>query len=869
MPPLYDNIADAFELLPGGSPVTLSNVDATDENPINNEADYMAGNESTWAKVDLSDYIGDIEVTLEIASSTGAGFTPYMEVIVVIDPTFDPANPDWTKVDYASFGASPPYIGDGTTTPPPAVFTLVGGENDPASDTGRIMSFTGIFYFFFTDWEYDGSEGSSSLEYDISPPVCFDAVDIINPESTTAAITSGRVVDTNAEWWDFFFPMDGAVPTLTMTWPGPAGMFKMATSGRMSDTSPSGYVSGSSIDIVVRVDGRIFAGGTSTIGPLPLDGSDFSFQVYQGIAGAAYDDDDYAEALWIPISPGQTVEITIASRARQAGSPFGYIYFECEKVCFFLDEDAPPSTYCTPSLRWPATPLGDVWGSPNGWGGQKFVPDQIWVSEGITPYDEADFPWGVNWTSHDMCALENGNVYVVFHDATGASLGATHYVVIKKYTPGSDDWTQIATLNILPLVDDNYADAPSITTDGEFIYVAWWEQVALGPPASGLWQWHCIKLDPSDDSYVELGTGQNQQGVVDINQNYDWNTLAPFILPSPSGDVYVATVEALDDPDVSAAYKWRMTVWRWDGASWTDLAMPAPSPVISEEWEVIGENGFYDQLAAMVAARSDGPCSDGFTIAVCYFDESIGFSGETNLQTISYTVGTGWHDEIISNPIQIEGSDRINFASGSDPIEGDFPDGSPVYVIDHNLVWSENEGRLLLAFDLRAPSNDEIWDVWRMNDDGDQWELFNEDFPASTATPWRQYRNQAAIGPDGEIYRFTMGETFAYDNNFEPKIAKTSPGFNTGFAIATRNGIGEGATEDGAVRWGVYNWASSNMAICFAGTTCYVMMLIETYQSNGDGTSSDDFGEGFFVFKLPYVPCVAGFRPHIYRRILG
>ena len=55
MPPLYDNIADAFELDPDGSvhTLSLSNIAATFET---NETTYGEGQESVWAKVDLSGY---------------------------------------------------------------------------------------------------------------------------------------------------------------------------------------------------------------------------------------------------------------------------------------------------------------------------------------------------------------------------------------------------------------------------------------------------------------------------------------------------------------------------------------------------------------------------------------------------------------------------------------------------------------------------------------------------------------------------------------------------------------------------------------------------------------------------------------------
>ena len=87
------------------------------------------------------------------------------------------------------------------------------------------------------------------------------------------------------------------------------------------------------------------------------------------------------------------VEIFIGQRNNTFGS---FNPFEVSQVCFAADSPpAPETSYCTGAVSFETKPLGDEWGSPKGWGGQKLVPDQIFTHIGKTPYDESDFSWGL------------------------------------------------------------------------------------------------------------------------------------------------------------------------------------------------------------------------------------------------------------------------------------------------------------------------------------------------------------------------------------------------------------------------------------------------------------------------------------------
>lgn len=688
------------------------------------------------------------------------------------------------------------------------------------------------------------------------------ATTVINPSSPGATIVSGRVREPWTEFYDAEYPLDGMEPTLKWTWDRPKGMFKMSAKGR-----PSAANTGGAVAFLIRVNGRMFVGSgatpSTTVTTTTLD-------IYRGTAGATYDD-DHSKALWVAISPGDTVEVMVGSLTHDGG--FAFIAYDLEKLFFTPDVNAPESTNCTPSLMWPATPLGDVWGSPKGWGGQIHVPDELFVDEGLTPYDEADFAWGINWADWDIAPLEDGTVYMAVHDEASGGAGGNHYIVVKKYDPGGDSWSQIATLEtVAPGAGSQLrAEAVSCEYDGTYVHVAYWkgELTSVGPPQRNTWKWHLWRIDPSDDSATELGTGQNKYGVVNQFNNYDRTVLAPKIVSVGSGgDIFVAAVET---QDVASPFDdRRMTVWRWNGSTWSDLNCPDPTDAnipAGPIYEATGENGFYDQLAAMLAARADGPCTDGFTLVYSYRYVDVSTLVYYAVETISYTVGTGWHDEIITYPTVIEGNDRLSSGTAFEPA-----DPLPVVLlIDHDLLWHPNLEKLVLAFDL-VSNSEEIWDVWQLNDAADQWELFNPDYPADTAGPWRQSRNTARIGPDGEIYRAMWSESLANVVEFEAKIIKTSPGFNTGFAMGQRNAVGEEATEDGADRWVGFMYSTTHAIIKFAGGTAYTSwnMYAEgtIYDASGEETWTGTWADAIYVFKHSYVPC-SQFRPHFYRRVLG
>ena len=869
--PLYDNIVDAFELLPGGGPVSLTNIGATEET---NENANAAGNAGVWVKVDLSAWPAgdDVPITLGVTGVTGTGFHPYMDSMKVNDASFDPASPDFTKLSFTSATA----LGDGTASPPDVVLALKGGTG---SSTGN-RSQTGIFYIYFTDWDYDGSEGSATVSYIVPPtPVCYDAIDIINPDSPSASIVSGRVQEDWLDWWDFGsnaynFPQK----TLKFTWAGDAGAYRVRVFGQLS-AAGSGVV-----NAIVTVNGRPFlgVGGRSFSGTTP--NAFFAYNGFDAATADTYQPSDYGANPWVILAPGDAVEVMIMSHADLTGFS-GFNAFQCSSICFYKDDVATDT--CTGGVRFDDAPLGDDWGDVDGWGGQRLIPDEIYAWLGVGPDDShtigVDFPWGINYTDFDFVALADGTVYVLLHDARnfvgGTPAAENHYLVVKKYDPGGGTWTQIATLNVNDPTTHYPIDSANVEYDGTYVYFAWWEldTYTPGSPAKYLWKWHMVRLDPTDDSYTELGTGQHAEGVTNQSANYDMigveGTTLGISIAFSGDDIYAGVVEIPDNAWAGGdLYRTRPYVWRWNGSTWANTSLPDPSATAAppgtsafNTYEVIGENQRWDVLVNLVAANKDGLKTDGVTAIYNYryWHAGDGFD-HYPLVTIEYTAGSGWSGEVLTDLATLEGSGRIS---------------SPVawrtLAVDMTPLWSEKLGKLVLAVD----TGSQIWDLLQLG--STDWEIIEATAPPSSAGTWRQTRNSAAIGPDGDVWRGMMSDEIDA-TDFEPHVIKHSPGYSFGFANGARKPIGSISawTDPQSKVWSgsyVAMSVTTNYRIRWVGSSCYIMACLYIEPQLVDDLlfadsplypSSWPSGEGFYVIKGTYAPCTR-FLPHFYRRVLG
>lgn len=839
MPPAYDNIANALALTQDGASHTIS-LDCRGATFENDEATNGEGWEGVWVKIDLSGYVGLVTITLELLQTAAdPGFAPYMDTLKVVDASFDPTAPVFAKLGFP--GKS---VGDGTTNPSTS-FTLNGGTG---SSSGT-HSINGIFYLIFTDFNFV-AYGAADLTYTVPlAPICVGAAEI-NPDSPTASVVSGRVREAATLYFtDEVTPILQQQAALKFTWSGPAGMYQVAASGRYVHVGAGAFSTGHP-RVLVAVNGRPFHPivGKGAVG---TTGTDISWTQYPGLTGGTYDgpNDGNESAPWVPLSPGDQVEVFILPYAvsdtvpRTAGNMDNP--FDLSTVCFTLDSAAPASSYSAPQYAFPQLPLGETqWGSPNQWGGQWLIPDGIYTDYGVTRYNEPSSPWGIVELDYDFIPLEDGTVYAAVNQSFDTGSGTSplrrhYYLALKKITPGGA-WTEIAVLNAIAPSNKHPIDAVSMETDGTYIYIAWWELDTFSSPKQ-LWKWHLKRLDPSTDTITELGTGQHAFGNTTSNSNYDFSTLASAIAVSGNGDVFVCTTETTDDANNSR----RPIAWRWNGSAWSNLSLPTPSIQIHPLWSVIGENGYWDRLSGIVCAREgEGVVTDGFTLAYCYYDGDAFGAGERRLVTIPYTVGSGWGTEILSEAGSVE-SGRLSNNVGPPP------DTFWTW-IDLDLLWSDLLGHLVLVTDfLGGGSSQEIWDVLVMS--SGQWAPLESFAPASIAGNWNQGRNTAAIGPGGEIYACRASSMSGLgaihgDAFFTPMVFAHTPGFDCNYAQVGVPFMGEAVTPH---VWMPYIFGTAHNRIRFAGNTPYVMTNLDPQELTDDfkGFTGSE-GTGLYVFKL-------------------
>ena len=335
-------------------------------------------------------------------------------------------------------------------------------------------------------------------------------------------------------------------------------------------------------------------------------------------------------------------------------------------------------------------------------------------------------------------------------------------------------------------------------------------------------------------------------------------------LSTANGDVYIATVEK--DDDATFGFQRKPYVWLWDGATWTDLSLPAPSFTTSNDWVLDGENQFWDQLVMVIPYRRDGS-QDGVTVFYAMRSSTTDGPSGTRFRsiTIEYTPGGGWTDEILTMWRDLEGTGGGTGRANADQTRA----------FDPTIMWSDKLGRLVLATDLAT--NNEIWDMFQMNDDGDQWEILEPDTPRPPQSVRGGSRGTAQPSARTEISGELCGLTSTTKLTGSRTSAKSSPGFGIGYAQGAKNQIGEGTSVDAQSRtWEgvqVSLESTSNYRIRWAGNACYVMACCFTQPLNVASMTPDgdgDFPEadGIFIFKSSYVPC-SRFLPHFYRRVLG
>lgn len=199
--PSYDNIADAYILVQDGTQYITPQLTLYGATMETNEETQGEGFGGIWLKIDLSsgyydpDTYVDIPVTITPYGDTSGA---YMAVYAVSDASFDPTNPDFSKLssyDYSNNGG-----GDYT-------FSLL-----PSDSINR------IFYVWVGNSSWNPYEtGGTTVTYNIPGPSLPPPVPT-NTDCANAQVLSGvsGIIDADNRGWDGIWPT-GADPLFIAT----------------------------------------------------------------------------------------------------------------------------------------------------------------------------------------------------------------------------------------------------------------------------------------------------------------------------------------------------------------------------------------------------------------------------------------------------------------------------------------------------------------------------------------------------------------------------------------------------------------------------------------------------------------------------
>lgn len=606
--PLYDNIVDALELnLDGDSHViTVTNVGATLET---NEAAFT-GFAGVWLKFDSGKYIANnfnsnepfdgrnVGIELSLLKTGGdAQYLPQVDLILVNAAGWNPASPDFTKLDYAG---SPGSVGDGTESPS-GELRMFGGSRLESGLFLADMSYTGVTYLFISDWNYL-YHGSLQITYKFIPGLTiFPAVGNIHPDSTTAVTVGNRVretfVDNLGNLDSARFPKTLRLDTTGMK----SGLYSVRIKGQW-DTMPDSNFD--QMTVVPFRNGLPVKALANHLGTTTKQ--TFDFYVIENHETIAEDTDPSTYPNVNPIAPHMLVlggDLIDFAASAYSGAP----RVEIESIIFEKQLSVSRSKQFN-IVRFEEQPVG--------------FADQL--NSGLEPD-------GAGWFDSDFVAMPNGDIYVFLQTNIFAGSGVpptqyNHYFWFRKYTALTDTWSTIATG-----ISDRWANATraprggcSVATDGTDVYLAWWEWNGVytnGVPATNYvvqkeFVWMVKKYDVSLNSFTALGSGQAKHlGNSISNLIIDW--YPPQIEISPDGTIYVFTAE-YDGTIANSSYRQRVYCDKWNGSSWVNTGLPNLSTT-SET--LTSPNSYVSTPIASCMGTPDGdlnyPCAlYGYDLAV-------------------------------------------------------------------------------------------------------------------------------------------------------------------------------------------------------------------------------------------------------------
>lgn len=864
--PLYDDIADAVDVVPDGT-WQVNVMDLEDASLETNEEAWFGaladpGEGSVWLRIDLSSFADDVELKLWwAAKKTSGNYDPAVSRSTVfevnielvsyspVDDVFDPNAPDWTVLSSEDF--------DG-------VFSF-GRESAHAITDGYTLQGSRIYYMRFTP---QGLGQTIPLfgTFEFGAAVDWDTTtsDVSVEFNSGAGVTeSGGVLSTSAGINPDDFP--GGYPSpIDGPWTfrvsgselPPAGQYRVELEMRCTTTPQSELMF-----MVARRNGLTVGIGMlgGFTGDTSLTGSFVWRELTDYVAFGGYSPDMFGPSA-LPVLPGDTYEFAI----------------------FNWYEDPGAETYEIRGLRWrpyivggsagPPINLLDIPDIPAGATDFTDIPDlSALIGEGS--YD----PW-----IFDMAVDDSGNVYVSF-TVTSATSAPKSVLGVLKWNGSSWSLLTKDPFNLGGDASFHVADNVSggiimwsMDCDGTDLYFAFGITYGTALPGDGLFESEIrvtkvtaggsvsnvgSPLQPLPSSTYTTTPGQYDQGI-------------PLVKCSPQGVPWLAF--ATNDPTTSIGFSWANVgfVYRWDGAAWVDTNFWASAAFVNPHSSPTPESGDlnavdpYPKTSIELAFRQNASDDAAeYPIAI-------------------YNV---WYD---ASPFDLDKPVGENYVSGYNPDDtwqtptifrfvDFFPPGDE-FAQSGSQQWGEIsvQAMRLVASPTRFYVAAALWSGLVGTEGVMALEIVPEEggfsFAPITETVFEGRRISPRRPVDGQLLwvdptAIELGVTweddsdsvwFGYDSNqldWHPVIGQIAEvGNGDGFAWASKNNMPFAGNADGTSRL----IAKDGVVYWFGG------LYIDT-------PSVSRFEPMLWVMPVDdtYVPWRPGpgvaFRPHIYRRILG
>jgi hypothetical protein len=482
------------------------------------------------------------------------------------------------------------HVGNGTEEPPYKQYDVTG---TPGSTAGDLAPIEGGETFYLQVTGYENEDASYKGDFEIfatlAPPAfCLDAIDYINPSSTTATVVSGSVRETQQWENDLVDPFESrygdGVPTLIIPGDdilaatgGGTGFYAVSAKTK-NDTSGGGFLCG-----MIRNGQPLHPGAwvESTTGATLVLGW---LTAHAGAALNGVDKPTSLNTVWyLPCQAGDVIEFVFSHSSSPPKS------IDISQICFQKIKNAKEGVPYD-MIDIPHYPLGtdttDV---------ASLNPEQ---AGDLIPYKGvAPTYYQHNIDGHDMCVTDDGVIWIVTN-LIASTVSGTRWIgpYLMKYDPSSPGWTMVnddieglgVKRTTRGVTSQSGPYRISMDTDGEDIWVCYGVDNGAFVGGGRNTRVRVKKYDVSANSWSNVGSpfcGPDHGGATVLDPGFARAENAggfgecATIRVSPSGKPWVAFTDEAREPGTTPPGEYFYLfayVAEWTGSTWNIHRLDPP-----------------------------------------------------------------------------------------------------------------------------------------------------------------------------------------------------------------------------------------------------------------------------------------------------